>query len=233
MGLCFHRPLDARGNRRLRRRGRGHRESVGARQAARRRNGAGRGLSGHLAESLRQRPVPNSHRAATGSAAGGRPRNVARQGRDGGGNFDELSAHRAIFCLVARFGNPSDQNAVGRGNRRDRVCRKRNSEALVSEQLRRAAHACRLRTRGIARSRGQCAARRRGGRRAAFGGAIAGGHEDDYSGQLAARPADSRIHRPSDRAGPRARHGSQFRGHEFSDARKNWASCGMVPISSM
>ena len=52
-------------------------------------------------------------------------------------------------------------------------------------------HACRLRTGGIARSRGQRAAHRRGGRRAAFGGAIARGLEDDYSRQLAAWPADS------------------------------------------
>ena len=27
-------------------------------------------------------------------------------------------------------------------------------------------------------------------------------------------------------------HGSEFRGHEFSDARKNWASCDTVPTSS-
>ena len=47
-----------------------------------------------------------------------------------------------------------------------------------------------------------------------------GGHQDTHSRQLATRPADSRIHRPSHRARPRPGHGSEFRGHEFSDARK-------------
>ncbi len=191
LGLRFHRPPDAGGNCGLRRRGRGHRQSLGARQAARRGDGPGRRVSGHLAEPLHQRPVPNSHRAATGFAAGGRQGNVAREGRDRGGNFDDLSPHRAIFRLHGRFRDPSDQNAVGRGNRRHGLRRKRNSEALVSEQLRRAAHACRIRTGGIAGPRGERAAHRRRGGRAALGGAIAGRFEDADPGQFAARPADS------------------------------------------
>ncbi len=41
----------------------------------------------------------------------------------------------------------------------------------------------------------------------------------DHSRQLAAGPADSRIHRPSHRARSRAGHGSEFRRHEFPHAR--------------
>ena len=77
-----------------------------------------------------------------------------------------------------------------------------------------------LRADRIARPGRQRAAHRRRVRRAAFRRAVSRGPADHHPRQLAARLADSRIHRPSHRARPRPRHGSEFRGHELSHHRK-------------
>ena len=66
---------------------------------------------------------------------------------------------------------------------------------------------------------GNAAAHCRRGRRAALRRAMSRRPAHDHSRQLAARPANSRIHRPPHRTRPRPRHGSEFRGHEFSHRR--------------
>ena len=78
----------------------------------------------------------------------------------------------------------------------------------------------------------QCAAHRRRGRGAAFRRPVPGRRIRPDPRQLAARPADSRIHRPSHRARPRAGQRGQLRRHELSHARPARTTCATARTSS-
>ncbi len=66
-------------------------------------------------------------------AARGGQGNAPRQGSDPRRRLDVVPPHRPAVRFERRLVDPSDQDAIGRRNRRDEFCGHRNPEALVSE----------------------------------------------------------------------------------------------------
>ena len=168
MGIRLHRPSHPRRRLRLRRASRLHRQSVRASEARRRSDGAGRRLHRQLAKPVPQRSFRNSAGNPASSAARGRCRNATRQRCHAHRNRHAISQNRFLVCVQHRLAHSSAKTDHRLRHRRHFFSRRRNSEALLSQQFWRTACARRLRTRRVTRTFEARTARRRRSRRAAF-----------------------------------------------------------------
>ena len=139
---------------------------------------------------------------------------------------------RQVFAST--LGSVIDQTrtTIRRRLLRPQLQGRRDPEALLPEFLRRPVSAEGLRAGRRAAPAGERAAHRRGGGGAALRRPVPGRRVRPDPGQLAARPADSRIHRPPHRARPRAGQRGQLRRHELPHARPAEPACATARRSS-